>query len=264
MLRTRQCGLYDGRASSRARKKATGAGVVVPVPGEAWKRNSGAARQRQHRARPDTGLPVSLLTQVTLAVAAGMVVALLMRWGMEQMARLVPAAKAPWYSVRAAGLIAFTLLWLATVWGLVLSTRWAQAWGIARNAAGLHEFFSLLALVFATLHALILHFDRYLQLRWWQVWVPFAATPYRPVALGWGQVAFLLTLATILSFYVRRYVGAKRWRTLHLLTFLAYGLALLHGVTAGTDNPWPPVRLFYLASAGTVLCLTYTRLLIRR
>ena len=41
------------------------------------------------------------------------------------------------------------------------------------------------------------------------------------------------------SFYVRRQIGQRAWRTLHYVTFLAFLGATAHGVMAGTDSGTP-------------------------
>lgn len=204
---------------------------------------------------------LSKVGYVLLGIVAGVLVTLLMNGAFTWLLASVPAEKAPWYAVRAAGILSYGLLWLSTVWGLLLATRWFRKSGA--SLAAFHEFLSLLALVFATLHALTLHFDQYLKFTWGQILVPFLATSYRPVALGLGQVAFYLITAIVLSFYVRRRIGNKRWRTLHYVTFVTYGLVLIHAVAAGTDSILAPLRLFYLGSGGVVLFLTYARILTR-
>ena len=68
-----------------------------------------------------------------------------------------------------------------------------------------------------------------------QVAVPGLA-PYSPVWVGAGQIAFYLMLVVVGSFYVRRRIGQRAWRTLHYVTFLAFVGSTLHGLIAGTDS----------------------------
>ncbi len=196
-----------------------------------------------------------------LGMVAGVLVTLLLNGAFSWLLATVPAEKAPWYAVRASGMLSYSLLWLSTVWGLLLATRWFRKSGASLTA--MHEFLSLLSLVFVVLHVVTLHFDTYLQFTWLQILVPFMASTYHPIALGVGQIAFYLVAAVVVSFYIRRRIGNKRWRTLHYATFATYGLVLVHAVAAGTDSVWTPVRLFYLISGGLVLFLTYVRILAR-
>lgn len=196
-----------------------------------------------------------------LGMVAGALITVLLNGAFTWLLATVPTTKAPWYAVRSSGMLAYGLLWFSTVWGLLLSTRWFRKAGASLTA--MHEFLSLLSLIFVLLHVITLHFDAYLHLSWTQILVPFLATAYRPLALGIGQVAFYLIVAIVLSFYVRRRIGNKRWRTLHYATFVVYGFVLVHAVAAGTDSVLAPMRLFYLLSGGVVLFLTYARILTR-
>jgi len=100
--------------------------------------------------------------------------------------------RAYWYLSRAAGLTAYGLLWLAIVLGLSLSNRLARVWPGGPTAADLHQFASLLALVFAAVHGLVLLGDQYIGYTAVQILVPFAGTAYRPLWVGLGQVGFYL------------------------------------------------------------------------
>ena len=198
-----------------------------------------------------------ILVGVVIGICVALLIGLVLSWILIS----VPAGKASWYVVRSAGILSYILLWLATVWGLLLTTRWLRAWNM--SLAIFHEFFSLLSIVFTLLHAVTLRFDTYLTFTWWHILVPFNAIPYRPLALGLGQVAFYLLVAIAISFYLRRRIGNHRWRVLHYVAPIAYGLALIHAIAAGTDTQWDALRVFYIVSALVVLFLTYVRILAR-
>jgi predicted ferric reductase len=174
-----------------------------------------------------------------------------------------PAAaetSAYWYLSRGAGLVSYVLLWATAAWGLLVSTKLAKGLIAAPFAAGLHEFLSLTTLSFAAFHGLVLLGDRYINFNLINVVYPFAAT-YRPGWVGLGQVGFYLTAALVLSFYVRKNVGPRTWRAVHFLTFPAYGLVLVHGITSGTDSSALPVQVMYLATGTAIVFLVYYRLL---
>jgi predicted ferric reductase len=165
-----------------------------------------------------------------------------------------------WYLSRAGGLVGYVLLWAATAWGLVVSTRVARGLIAAPFSTSLHEFLSLGALAFAGLHALALLGDRYIGFSLVNILYPFAAS-YRPGWVGLGQLGFYLSLALTLSFYIRKRIGYKTWRSLHYLTFLAYVLVVVHGLTSGTDASALAVQAMYLGTGATVVFLVYYRLL---
>ncbi len=165
-----------------------------------------------------------------------------------------------WYMARAGGLVAYLLLWLSMLWGLVLSTKVTEGLVAAPIAYGLHEFLSLGAVVFAGLHSLVLLGDRYINFSLLHLLLPFTA-PYEPLWTGLGTIGFYLVAALTASFYLRKQIGQKLWRLFHYLSFGAYGLALLHSLMAGTDSSLGLVKLIYLGTGFTILFLTLYRLL---
>lgn len=173
---------------------------------------------------------------------------------------LAGETSAYWYMARAGGVVAYLLMWLSVVWGLALSTKVVNQWIAAPLAYGLHEFLSLATLVFATLHSLVLLGDSYINFSLLNLAVPFTA-PYQPFWTGLGTLGFYLSLALTGSFYIRQQIGQKVWRSLHYFTFLAFILALGHGLMAGTDSQSVAIQAMYAGTALSVLFLTFYRLL---
>ncbi len=90
-----------------------------------------------------------------------------------------------------------------------------------------------------------------------QILVPGLA-PHAPVAVAFGQVALYLMAAVTTSFYLRKRIGQRAWRTFHYVTFLAFAGATIHGIAAGSDSNAPWAEAIYLTSAVLVLfLLTY-------
>ena len=173
---------------------------------------------------------------------------------------LVEGSKAYWYTARAGGLIAYLLLWLATMWGVMMSSKMAKGMIDATLLYGMHEFLPTLAMVFATLHAVVLMGDAYIGFSLVNLLVPFT-TSYRPLWTGLGSVALYLSIALIASFYLKSLVSRKVWRAFHFVTYLAFGLALVHGVMAGTDTGNPVVRWMYILTGAALLFVTLYRIL---
>lgn len=173
---------------------------------------------------------------------------------------LTGQTSAYWYMARAGGIVAYLLLWLSTIWGLSLSTKLTTNLIPAPIAYGAHEFLAILAVVFTTLHAGVLLGDEYIKFNIFHLAFPFTA-PYEPFWTGLGTIAFYLSLAITGSFYVRKQIGQKLWRTLHYFTFGGYTLALLHGLMAGSDSSHLLMKLIFLGTGVIVLFLTFYRLL---
>ena len=97
----------------------------------------------------------------------------------------------------------------------ILAARRAAPGG--PTAVDLHQYCGLLGLGFALFHALVLLGDRYVGYTPPQLLVPFASLPYRPLAVGLGQIALYLGLLVGLSFYVRQHIGFRAWRLAGLI-----------------------------------------------
>jgi hypothetical protein len=168
---------------------------------------------------------------------------------------LAPDTQAYWYMARAGGIVAYLLLWLGSLWGVLMSTKLAKGLYVF----GLHEFLPILAMVFAALHALVLLGDHYIGFDLLQLAVPFTAS-YRPLWTGLGTLALYLGTAVAASFYVRQWIGRRTWRLLHYVTYGVFALALVHGLMAGTDSALPLMRGLYIATGASLLFVTLVRI----
>jgi len=207
---------------------------------------------------------------VAVAVAAALAgagagVLLLPGWLPGLAASLLGGApQAFWFLARSSAFVAYFLLWLSVVFGLLITTKASRAWPGAPVAYDLHQFTALLGLGFAAFHALVLLGDRYIGFTPASLLVPFGAAGYRPFWTGLGQVGLLVMLAVTLSFSVRRWIGRRAWRVLHFLSFALFVLVLGHGLGAGSDAGAPWARLLYWSTGTSVVFLTAYRTLLAR
>jgi predicted ferric reductase len=72
-------------------------------------------------------------------------------------------------------------------------------------------------------------------------------------------IAAWLSVALALSFRVRARMGVRNWRRLHMASFLAFVLSVVHGLTAGTDLQGGWAVVFLVATCAPVLTLVATR-----
>ena len=163
--------------------------------------------------------------------------------------------QAMWYVTRAAGIMAYLLLWLSTVWGLAIPARLLGDKLSGEFIFDFHQFISLLSLGFLGLHILVLTADRYLPFSVAQLLVPFIA-PYRPLWVGIGVVAFYLLLLVTVTFYLRKQIGMKAFRYIHYASLLAYLGAVAHALFAGADSSLPVVMFLYISTFSVVVFLT--------
>ena len=172
---------------------------------------------------------------------------------------LTGETKAYWYIARSSGIFAYLLLWFATAWGITMSSKMTSTLITTPVTYGLHEFFPILATIFATLHAVILLGDSYIQFNIIHLIIPFIS-PYKPLWTGLGVIALQLCVALIVSFYIRKRTGHKIWRGFHYLSYLAFVLVLIHGLMAGSDSQFILIKGMYLLTGLSILFLTYYRL----
>lgn len=179
-------------------------------------------------------------------------------WGESLSQILMTTDKHFWYLSRASGVIAYALFWLAVVFGLLLSTRLCRYFNAAKVFA-LHQYLSLLAVGFATFHAVILLADNYMNLNIWQVLLPLGFQTDR-IGVALGQLGFWFLFISAFSFYLKKYMGQSAWRWLHFLTFLAYMGISIHVFMVGSDSRLLALLLFYAGSQTVVFVLIAYRL----
>ncbi|MEJ2012177.1 MAG: ferric reductase-like transmembrane domain-containing protein, partial [Anaerolineales bacterium] len=127
-----------------------------------------------------------------------------------------------------------------------------------------HHHVSLLAIAFSLFHGLILLGDRFINTSLTGVLVPFAMESYRPAWVGFGQLGLYLSLLVTLTFYARKRLGGQRWRTIHLISYLAFLFVMAHGIFSGTDTVSAWALWLYALTGISVFFLTIYRLLAPR
>jgi predicted ferric reductase len=170
--------------------------------------------------------------------------------------------KAYWYLSRGSAFVALGLLWLSMVLGLLITNKVSKYWPGAPAAFAIHEYVSLLGLAFASFHALILMGDHYINYQLAQILMPFGSVNYHPFWVGIGQIGFYVWMIVALTFYIRRMIGPKTWRAIHYLSFLMFLMAILHGVTSGTDTSTSWAQWVYWSLGGSFLFLTILRMVV--
>jgi methionine sulfoxide reductase heme-binding subunit len=167
-----------------------------------------------------------------------------------------------WILARASGLTAYVLLTASVLAGLVLKSRPLGRRLKAGSVTDTHRFLALLALGAVLLHGLSLTLDKTVKIGFGGLLVP-GLSGYRPVAVALGVVAAELAALIVVSFSLRKRIGAHTWRKLHWATYGVFGLATAHGLGAGTDSSHRWVFSLYLGSVFAVAVATTWRALTR-
>jgi sulfoxide reductase heme-binding subunit YedZ len=139
-----------------------------------------------------------------------------------------------WYTTRATGVVALSLLTVTLVLGILTAGRMRSRSWPAFAQADLHKRISVLAMVFLAFHVLTSVLDTYVNVGWAAILVPFAS-PYRPVWTGLGTVGVDLMLAVAISSALRQRISAQAWRAIHWLAYGSWPVAMAHALGMGTD-----------------------------
>jgi len=141
-----------------------------------------------------------------------------------------------WFANRGTGVVLLLLLTLSTVLGVLSTARVSPRIWPRMLSQGLHRNVSMLAVTFLAAHVVTAVVDTFVDIRWWQAFVPFGGT-YKPVWLGLGALSLDLLIAVTVTSLLRHRMSHRPWRAVHVLAYAAWGMGLLHGIQIGTDSP---------------------------
>ena len=166
--------------------------------------------------------------------------------------------KFAWYVSRSSGWVAFVLLAVTVVWGILGITKVIERKGLPRWMMDLHKYFALLTIVFTGVHLAGLVADNFVHIGWSEVLVPYALD-WKPGAVTLGIVAFYLLIAVQVSSWLRPLLPRKVWKSVHMLSYPALWLVAMHGLKAGTDASNIGVRV----GVATIVIMTSIVTLLR-
>jgi DMSO/TMAO reductase YedYZ heme-binding membrane subunit len=162
------------------------------------------------------------------------------------------SGKALWFLTRGTGVVSLLLLTGALVSGIAGTVRMRSPRWPRFLVHGLHRNLTLLAILFVAVHVVTTVADRFAPIGLLDAVVPFRS-PYRPVWLGLGAVAFDLLLALVATSLLRARIGARPWRAVHWLAYVSWPVALMHTLGTGSDARTGWLQLLSVASVAAVL-----------
>ena len=139
-----------------------------------------------------------------------------------------------WFANRGTGFVLLVLLTLSTMLGVLSTARVSPRLWPRMLSQGLHRNVSLLAVTFLAAHVATAVADTFVDIRWYNAFVPFSGT-YKPVWLGLGSLGLDLLIAVTATSLLRHRMSHRPWRAVHVMAYAAWGLGLLHGLQMGTD-----------------------------
>lgn len=158
-----------------------------------------------------------------------------------------------WYLTRASAMIAWVLLTLTMVWGILLTTRVLRGADNPEWLKVTHRYISGLAMVMIVTHIGTLLLDDYINFGWADVLIPFA-TNFEPLPVALGIIAFWLIVAIQLTALGARWLPEALWKSIHITSYLAIVAIALHSGLVGTDvgTPWYTVVSLILITTVTL------------
>jgi methionine sulfoxide reductase heme-binding subunit len=141
---------------------------------------------------------------------------------------------AVWYLMRASGAVALLLLTAVSALGVATVTRLRPGRVPRFVTLGLHRNISLLAVAFLSVHVLTAVIDPDAAVRLAAVVLPLPSGTYG-IWLALAALALDLVVALVVTSILRQRIPQRAWRGLHYAAYLAWPVALLHGIGMGTD-----------------------------
>jgi len=152
-----------------------------------------------------------------------------------------------WYIARASGIIAFILLTIVVLMGIVQTSKILLKYKFMTFMTALetHRAFAWMGGIAVIIHFSSLFFDKIFQLKLIEAVIPFQLSrnfksalgfDFKiPVSLGIIAIYFIILLVST-SELRKKVVPVKLWRLIHYISFTTYMLFLTHGILSGTDT----------------------------
>jgi methionine sulfoxide reductase heme-binding subunit len=163
-----------------------------------------------------------------------------------------------WVVLRAAGIGAYVMLFLAVAWGLVGPTAVLGKRVSKVTSTTVHQYLGTAVLPLLAVHLGGLLVDRFRPFRPIDLVVPLHST-FRPLAVAFGILAMDALIVVLLTSWLRKHLSLVTWRALHLFATPAFILAMVHGIFTGTDSARPWLWWTYLITGSIVLFLLLVR-----
>jgi sulfoxide reductase heme-binding subunit YedZ len=175
------------------------------------------------------------------------------------MATVGHGSTALWYLTRATGLVSLILLSATVVLGTVASVGWTSDRWPRFLSQSVHRNLSLFCLALIGVHVVTTVGDGYVPIGLADAVIPFRS-PYRPIWVGLGALAFDMLLAVAITSALRRRIGVAAWRGVHWLAYACWPIAVVHGLGSGSDSRLPGATLVFVLCTGAVAAAVAWRL----
>ena len=172
-----------------------------------------------------------------------------------------PDSPVMWWAGRALGMLAYTALWLSTLFGVFVGSRGAGGLLDRALLIELHSRWALMALGATALHTLVILVDPHSGVSALAAFVPMISEKLTgPVTLGTFALWGMLFLG--LSTYFMDRIPKTVWRAIHATAFGTFALALAHGLWAGSETQVLGVQAYYAGTTSVLIGAIIQRILL--
>jgi len=190
-----------------------------------------------HATPPRTGPPFRLSARGS--VVLGGLIGLILLYATDQILPATSDRQAElrfWMAARATGIVAFLLLTLQIVLGLVLSHPTNRStWNLSKRIFPWHDHLWVFVMAFLAAHIVSLVIDPKSGVSLGAVVIP-GLSEYRSSPVAIGTFALYAFLVTAITARWTKLLPRGAWLALHRLALLIFVMAWMHGVLAGTDT----------------------------
>lgn len=175
----------------------------------------------------------------------------------------------PWYTTRAAGLVAAASLILLILSGIGQVTGYTFKFIQPITAWATHRALGLAFLGSIILHVVSLLFDRFVPFNIGDVLIPFASS-YKPLSLGGIGLGSLYVALGIISLYLTILVVVTSllwidkkpytWKLIHFVSYFTLVAVFVHALILGTDTGHGWIRIIWVALGIMTLVAVIHRL----
>ena len=169
-----------------------------------------------------------------------------------------------WYVTRASAIIAWALMVISVIWGILLATRVMKPKDNPSWLLDLHRWLSGLSVVFVGIHMASLFIDKYAAFTLQDLFIPFHSQYQKIASLGgWpialGVICTYILIAVQVTSLMMKKLPRKYWKAIHYSSYALVLLVSFHAGWSGTDvRAWA-----YRITALVLITLTTVALIVR-
>lgn len=175
---------------------------------------------------------------------------------------IIKKSSQPWYVARAAGLVAYFLMFLVIMLGTGMTTSYIYRYINPVKAWLIHKYLSLALGVTLLTHIIALSLDKFINFSWLDILVPFVSR-YKTLFLSAGILGFYVLIIVIFTSLFFRLKYKKTWRGIHYAVYPLFIFSLFHGVFIGTDTLAVGAQILYYITGLIFFSLVFYRFIIR-